>query len=143
MKLDNTVIKVLNPEHGKKVLKWLKSQGVKDTPVVLPSLHEFTYWGVIDGTYNMCKGTYIAKNNLSVIELPTDYDFINPSHYKKFSVETIDMMVAIWGKEATALHCEMCAFKYRLRMGEKPEQPVERDFGKENWYLNKANELRK
>ena len=44
------------------------------------------------------------------------YDFINPPHYQKFSVEVIDMMVAIWGKEATAVHCEMCAFKYRLRM---------------------------
>lgn len=70
------------------------------------------------------------------------YDFINPEHYKKFSVEVIDMMVAIWGKEATAAHCEMCAFKYRLRMGEKPEQPIEQDMKKVIWYLDKAAELR-
>ena len=70
------------------------------------------------------------------------YDFINPKHYKKFSVEVIDMMVAIWGPAKTADHCEMCAFKYRLRMGDKPDQPVERDLEKVNWYLDKAEELR-
>lgn len=70
-------------------------------------------------------------------------DHINPEHYKKFSYEVIEMMEAIWGKESTAIHCEMCAFKYRLRMGEKPDQPIERDLGKVKWYLNKATELRK
>lgn len=75
-------------------------------------------------------------------EKQENYDFINPNHYKKFSYEVIDMMEAIWGKEATAVHCEMCAFKYRMRMGEKPDQPIERDLEKVNWYLNKAKELR-
>ena len=71
-----------------------------------------------------------------------DYDFINPTHYKQFSYECIDMMEAIWGKEAVALHCEMSAFGYRMRMGEKPDQPMERDLDKVKWYLNKAKELR-
>lgn len=75
--------------------------------------------------------------------MTTDYDYVNhPSHYKKFSVETIDMMVAIWGAEAVAKHCEMCAFKYRMRAGEKPDQPVDRDLEKANWYLEKAKSLR-
>ncbi len=30
-----------------------------------------------------------------------------------------------------------------MRMGEKPEQPINRDLEKEKWYINKANELRK
>ena len=72
-----------------------------------------------------------------------NYDFINPDHYKKYSVEVIDMMIAIYGKEKTAAYCELNAFKYRMRMGEKPEQPIERDLEKEKWYINKANELRK
>ena len=71
------------------------------------------------------------------------YDFINPDHYKKYSVEVIDMMIAIYGKEKTAAYCELNAFKYRMRMGEKPEQPINRDLEKEKWYINKANELRK
>lgn len=71
-----------------------------------------------------------------------EYDFVNPKHYQEFSVEVIDMMAAIWGKEATALHCEMCAFKYKLRAGSKPHQPIERDLDKAEWYLSKAKELR-
>jgi len=144
--INNTVIKVLNPEHGKRVAEWFESQGVKDIPLIIPYLCEFNYWGVIEGAYDRFRESYVLKKGLSVIELPEikeNYDFINPSHYKKFSVETIDMMVAVWGKESTALHCEMCAFKYRLRMGEKPDQPIERDLEKVNWYLNKAAELRK
>ena len=72
-----------------------------------------------------------------------NYDFINPDHYKKYSVEVIDMMIEIYGKEKTAAYCELNAFKYRMRMGEKPEQSIERDLEKEKWYINKANELRK
>ena len=49
----------------------------------------------------------------------------------------------IYGKEKTAAYCELNAFKYRMRMGEKPEQPIDRDLEKEKWYINKANELRK
>lgn len=71
-----------------------------------------------------------------------EYDYINPDHYKNFSIEVIDMMVSIWGLEATAVHCEMCAFKYRMRMGTKPDQPVDRDLKKVEWYLEKAKELR-
>lgn len=73
---------------------------------------------------------------------PEEYDFVNPDHYKQFSYEAIEMMEAIWGKEATALHCEMCAFKYRIRMGVKPDQPIELDMRKVNWYMAKAKELR-
>lgn len=70
------------------------------------------------------------------------YDYINPDHYKNYSKEVIDMMVDIYGKESTAIHCEMTAFKYRMRMGTKPGQSIERDMEKEAWYLNKAKELR-
>jgi len=71
-----------------------------------------------------------------------DYDHINPSHYRNYSVEVIDMMLSIYGKEATALFCEMNAFKYRMRMGTKPDSPIEQDLKKEGWYLAKAKELR-
>ena len=70
-----------------------------------------------------------------------EYDFVNPKHYQEFSIEVIDMMAAIWGKEATATHCEMCAFKYRLRIGSKPNQSIEDELGKINWYMEKAKEL--
>ena len=72
-----------------------------------------------------------------------NYDYINPNHYKQGSKEVIDMMVAIYGKEAVASHCEITAFKYRMRLGNKPDQPIERDFEKCKWYESKAKELRK
>lgn len=71
-----------------------------------------------------------------------EIDYINPNHYKQFSKETIDMMIAIWEINAVILYCEMTAFKYKIRMGDKIDQPVERDLGKSRWYLNKANELK-
>jgi glucan biosynthesis protein len=71
-----------------------------------------------------------------------EYDYINPIHYQNSSMETIDMMVAIWGKDAVVKHCEMCAFKYRMRLGLKPDQPIEQDLDKAKWYENKAKELK-
>jgi hypothetical protein len=58
-------------------------------------------------------------------------------------MECIAMMEMIWGVEATALWCEMTAFKYRMRLGNKPDNPVDQDLAKEAWYLVKAKELRK
>ena len=77
-------------------------------------------------------------------ERPRDaeYDYINPQHYKSFSVETIDMMVGIYGSYITAYYCELNAFKYRMRLGNKPNQPIGRDLEKARWYENKARELR-
>lgn len=72
-----------------------------------------------------------------------NYDYINPNHYKTFSKEVIDMMVDIWGKQKVADYCEINAFKYRMRLGNKPEQPIERDLDKAKWYENKALELKK
>jgi hypothetical protein len=71
------------------------------------------------------------------------YDYINPQHYQNSSKEVIDMMVDIWGPRAVSLHCEMCAFKYRMRLGSKPDQPIERDLNKAKWYEDKRKELLK
>lgn len=70
-------------------------------------------------------------------------DYINPDHYKNYSVEVIDMMVKIWGKEKVKVFCEINAFKYRMRAGTKQGQPLNQDLKKEKWYLDKKNELEK
>jgi len=70
------------------------------------------------------------------------YDFVNPDHYKQFQMETIDMMIKIWGIEAVITHCEITAFKYKMRLGSKPGQPMGLDIKKSQWYLEKAEELR-
>ena len=69
------------------------------------------------------------------------YDFINPNHYKKLNKEVWQMMVDIWGVEAFKLHCQMCAFKYRMRLGDKPNQPIDQDLQKAQWYEKKIKEL--
>jgi hypothetical protein len=105
-------------------------------------------WISHDESYRLATPEEIAAAQALAIEFEKpehpreEYDYINPAHYQEFSVEVIDMMAAIWGKEATATHCEMCAFKYKLRAGSKPDQPIERDLEKAAWYLSKAKELR-
>ena len=63
----------------------------------------------------------------------------HPSHYNQYLKETIDMMVDIFGREATRQWCVMTAFKYRMRLGLKDN--IQQDLAKEQWYLNKAKEL--
>ena len=64
----------------------------------------------------------------------------HPAHYNSYSVEVIDMMIRIWGINKTITFCEMNAFKYRMRIGLKDN--TEQDLKEEQWYLNKAIELR-
>ena len=96
--------------------------------------------------------TVVSRALQTVDDWNTEVDYLkqlkkeNPQgaldHYKQGSKEVIEMMVDIWGREAVAKHCEMCAFKYRMRLGNKPDQPIERDLEKARWYENKAKELR-
>ena len=69
-------------------------------------------------------------------------DNVNPEHYKKLPKETIEIMVDIWGAEAVAIHCQISAFKYRMRLGHKEGQELSDEIGKIEWYENKARELR-
>lgn len=66
----------------------------------------------------------------------------HPKHYNQYPIEVIDMMIAIWGVDAVISWCEITAYKYRMRLGKKPENPIEQDLAKEQWYLNKALELK-
>lgn len=65
----------------------------------------------------------------------------HPPRYNQYSVEVIDMMEMIYGKEAMALWCEMTAFKYRQRMGLKPGVTIGNDLEKEKWYLKRRLEV--
>jgi hypothetical protein len=85
------------------------------------------------------KDEELAKAMLAEVK---PYDYINPNHYKQSGKETFDMMVLIWGVDNAIAHCEMTAFKYRMRAGKKPNQPIQRDLDKAKWYEDKAKELR-
>lgn len=67
------------------------------------------------------------------------YEMVNhPSHYNKYDVEVLDMIERIWGIKACADWCKITAFKYRMRLGEKPENPIEQDLEKEKFYLEES-----
>lgn len=86
------------------------------------------------------KETYKRNQDYRVNELKENIkDNINPSHYQQFSKETWEMMVDIWGPIAFKKHCEMTAFKYRMRAGHKNDA-VE-DLNKAKWYEDKAKEI--
>ena len=72
-----------------------------------------------------------------------DYNYIDPKHYKKSTFEVWEMMLAIWGPVHFISHCEMTAMKYRMRLGNKPDQPELRDLEKAKWYEKKAIEIKK
>ena len=72
-----------------------------------------------------------------------EYNYTHsPEHYNNTNVEAWVMMLKIWGPEAFIKHCEMTAFKYRMRLGSKPNEPIERDLEKAKWYENKAKEIK-
>ena len=73
----------------------------------------------------------------------TEYEMVDhPSHYNQYDIEVIDMIIRIWGPEAAALWCDITAFKYRMRMGTTPDNSIEQDIKKEQWYLNKSKEIK-
>lgn len=72
--MNNTVIKVLNREHGAKVIQWWKEQGV-DTGSIMGILCEAEkdvniYYGVIYDKFYSCSYDYAVSHGLSIIELP-------------------------------------------------------------------------
>lgn len=75
-------------------------------------------------------------------EKPSNYDSINPSHYKSFPKEVYEIMIFVWGVEKYVAFCEMNAFKYRMRAGTKPGQPADRDLEKAKWYEDMAKKLK-
>lgn len=78
-----------------------------------------------------------------VVGKDTTYEMVNhPTHYNQYDIEVIDMIIRIWGPEAAAQWCDITAFKYRMRMGTKPDNSIEQDIKKEQWYLNKSKEIR-
>ena len=64
----------------------------------------------------------------------SDYDNVNPAHYKSGDKEVWEMMIDVFGKEKYLAFCELNAFKYRMRAGKKPKTSVMDDFSKAVWY---------
>ena len=72
----------------------------------------------------------------------SDYDYINPEHYvQDDGRQTWEHMVDEFGEYETAVFCKLNAYKYADRIGKKPNEDVEREQKKIDWYTTKAGEL--
>lgn len=91
------------------------------------------------GKYNDGPTNKAPENN---IEQTNAYEMVtHPSHYNKYSVEVIEMMKKIYGEGCVAIWDELTAFKYRMRLGEKPNNPVRQDLQKEEFYISDKKKI--
>jgi hypothetical protein len=70
MKYNNTVIKVKNPEHGAKVIKWWQNQGVNTKNYV--GNYDGRYYGIIDNNFVCYTLAQVQSANATIIELPNE-----------------------------------------------------------------------
>jgi len=111
--------------------------GIADTDLFLTE-HPMAKFNIAESIKKQMESS--KKRPPILVRTDTREDVINPSHYKQYPFEAIEMMEKIWGPEKTAWYCEMTAFKYRMRLGHK--DGVDQEMGKEKWYLDKAKELK-
>jgi hypothetical protein len=72
----------------------------------------------------------------------SDYDYVNPQHYvQDDGRQTWEHMVDEFGAYETAVFCKLNAYKYNDRIGKKPNEDIEREQKKIDWYEAKAAEL--
>lgn len=66
-----------------------------------------------------------------------DYEYVDkPKHYDFFDEQAIDIIAKTLTKEELRGFLMGTALRYRLRLGDKPNEPIERDLGKAQWYEN-------
>ena len=71
------------------------------------------------------------------------YDYVNPSHYvQEDGRQTWERMLDLWTKEEVAIWCDITVFKYQDRIGKKPNEDINREKAKIDWYNDLAEELR-
>lgn len=76
-------------------------------------------------------------------QVKQEYDFVNHTpHYNNYDIEVIEMIERIWGPFIASKWCEITAFKYRQRLGLKPDNEIQQDLNKESVYLEWYKELR-
>jgi hypothetical protein len=76
-KWNNTVIEVLDREHGKKVIEWWKKQGVNTNGCAGSETREnnspYRYYGFIGGEFDSHKLSTINEHNAQIITLPEPF----------------------------------------------------------------------
>lgn len=79
----------------------------------------------------------MIKDELNSNDNVGNYEYVShPSHYNTYDVETVEMIDRIWGHFIASKWCEINAFKYRMRLGNKPDNSIDQDIKKEQTYLS-------
>lgn len=65
----------------------------------------------------------------------------HPNHYNEGSIECIEAMRRMFGDEAVKNFCNLTAFKYYFRRGNKVGEDFNRDTKKAEWYLDYMKKL--
>jgi hypothetical protein len=143
-----TSLEVIYPQAQHKRYRLPEYYFKKFTPYVEDILGLINDHGTL--TYLYTKGqnkqTKLFCQTVSKLNSSDDninkYDFVqSPNHYNNQSIESIEKVYRIWGKEATIMFCEITEFLYRERMGLKPGEDIQREMDKINWYSNKRKEI--
>ena len=92
-------------------------------------------------TENFVINYYFLMEDIAY-NVDTEEKVNHPNYYNRYSVEVIEMARRIWGDEAMKTCAEITAFIYRMRAGVKPDNPIQQDIDKEEFWLNYAKKLK-
>lgn len=102
MNLNNTVIKVLNEEHGLKVIKFYEKNGYNTYPYFGANIG--FHYGVLNNRFSWYNNSDMERFDFKIIELPEE-----PEELVKETKETIFCMVhIIKNSEDRPIGWEMC-----------------------------------
>lgn len=119
---------------------WANGVEIKPTDAVDKKIESIIAWSDKTITYSehqVHDKDVITDNEFISREEKEEYDFVQPSHYKKGDKEVWEIMIDMFGQEKFESFCLLNAFKYISRAGSKPGDDFKQDINKAVWYLNK------
>jgi hypothetical protein len=143
-KLDNTVIKVLDREHGKKVIEWWKSQGVDANnyggSCTLASGDVCIYYGIINGYFGNFSFDEVLKYNVKIIELPQEKDYSIKGTPLPVIPEGTKYRCSDWSKDSSYDDCFLgeknhISFGLQEFNGEMHVLHAKKEYSGNNYYM--------
>lgn len=121
---------------------WANGKDIKPTDATDKKIESIIAWGDNTITYSehpihdksvITDNEFISRDEA----IQEEYNFVEPSHYKKGDKEVWEIMIDMFGQEKFDSFCLLNAFKYISRAGDKPGDDFKQDINKAIWYLNK------
>ena len=130
--MKNQVIEVLNLEHGKRVIEYWKSKGVKDASVFLgiytkEAGESFRYYGIIKNRFSNYSIEYVNTNNAETITLPEE--------------KTFPRKMLVWDDDEKGKKFSVSFWRYAKELPEVNTKKQEL-LSKADELIQKANELK-